>query len=200
MITSLAASSFIWFREGLEAFLIIQATWMLTTNTRQRLALTLSTLLAIASSITLGYFAIEYIQKDFDRVEAYTALVASALLFWTAWFCHGASQHLHNIKHTLTNNQVKGTVLALAVIVYLTVFREGAEIVAFLSALYVAGASLTSIGLGAVIGLGALGLVGYTVSKRVQKIPVAKIFKTSRWLFMLMAVYFLYYGIHELLE
>ncbi len=200
MTTALLAPSFIWFREGLEAFRIIQTAWMLTTNTRQRLTLAFSTLFAVISAMALGYFAIEYIQKDFDRVEAYTALVVSALLFWTAWFCHGASLHLHNIKHILTNSQVKGTVLALAVIVYLTVFREGAEIVAFLSALYVSGTSLANIGLGAVIGLGALGLVGYTVSKRIRKIPVAKIFKTSRWLFMLMAVYFLYYGIHELLE
>lgn len=200
MTTALLAPSFIWFREGLEAFLIIQTAWMLATTYKQQLTLALSTLFAVISAVTLGYFAIEYIQKDFDSVEAYTALVASVLLFWTAWFCHGASQHMNDIKQHLTNSSAQGTMLALAVVVYLTVFREGAEIVAFLSALYVSGTSLADIGFGAVIGLGLLGLVGIVIAKRLKRIPVAQIFKTSRWLFTLMAVYFLYYGIHELLE
>ena len=79
-------------------------------------------------------------------------------------------------------------------------FREGAEIVAFLTALMYAGTSVMSIGLGAVIGLGALLVVGMLASKQLKKIPVAKIFRASRWIFTVLAVYFLYYGIHELLE
>ena len=59
MTTALLAPSFIWFREGLEAFLIIQTAWMLTTTHKQQLTLALSTLFAVISAVALGYFAIE---------------------------------------------------------------------------------------------------------------------------------------------
>ena len=196
-MTGTLAPTFIWFREGLEAYLIIQMAWLMVVNTRQKLTILGSTALALVCATILGYFAQQFIVNDFEAVEGWTALAASGLLFWTAWFCHGAVQHTKTIQNNLRSN---GPILALALIVFLTVFREGAEIVAFLTALIYAGTSMVSIGLGAVIGLGALFVVGMLASKQIKKIPVAKIFKTSRWIFTALAVYFLYYGIHELLE
>ena len=54
--------------------------------------------------------------------------------------------------------------------------------------------------MGAVFGLGALLIVGIVASKQIKKIPVAKIFRASRWIFTALAVYFLFYGFDELLE
>lgn len=196
-LTSIAAPSFIWFREGLEAYLIIQMAWMMVSTHKQKFTIVASTALALISAGLLGYFAVDYIQNDFDAVEGWTALAASGLLFWTAWFCHGAAQHTNELKDNINNN---GPALALALIVFLTVFREGAEIVAFLTALWVAGTSVASIGTGALIGLGLLAILCMVASKQLKKIPVAKIFRTSRWIFTALAVYFLYYGLHELLE
>ena len=194
-MTGITAATFIWFREGLEAYLIVQMAWLMANTTRQRLTVLASTALALVASAVLGYFAIDFIQNDFDAVEAWTALAASALLFWTAWFCHGAAQHINDIK-----NNMSGSMTALALIVFLTVFREGAEVVAFLSGLWVAGTTLTDIGIGAVAGIGALAVVCYIFSNRIKRIPVGRIFRASRWIFTALAVYFLYYGIHELLE
>ena len=196
-MTGTLAPTFIWFREGLEAYLIIQMAWLMVINTRQKLTILGSTALALVCATILGYFAQQFIANDFEAVEGWTALAASGLLFWTAWFCHGAVQHTKTIQNNLKSN---GPIFVLALIVFLTVFREGAEIVAFLTALMYAGTSVTSIGLGAVIGLGALLIVGIVASKQIKKIPIAKIFRTSRWIFTALAVYFLYYGIHELLE
>ena len=194
-MTGITASTFIWFREGLEAYLIVQMAWLMTHNFRQRAVVLGSTVVAMLASVVLGYFAIDYIKNDFDTVEAWTALVASGLLFWTAWFCHGASQHMDSIKQ-----KMHGSMMALAVIVFLTVFREGAEVVAFLSGLWVAGTSLMDIGIGAIVGIGALAVVCYAFSNQIKRIPVGKIFKISRWMFTALAIYFAYYGIHELLE
>jgi len=196
-MTGILAPTFVWFREGLEAYLIVAMAWIMVANTRQKLTIAGSTFLALVGAGILGYFAQHYITNDFEAVEGWTALAASGLLFWTAWFCHGAVQHTKTIQNNLRNN---GPILALAIIVFLTVFREGAEIVAFLTALWVAGTSITNIGIGAIIGLGALLIVGISASKQIKKIPVAQIFKTSRWIFTILAIYFLYYGIHELLE
>lgn len=194
-MTGITASTFIWFREGLEAYLIVQMAWLMAQDLQQRATVLASTVLALVCSAALGYFAIDYINNDFDRVEAWTALAASALLFWTAWFCHGASQHMKDIK-----NNMSGSMWALAVIVFLTVFREGAEVVAFLSGLWVAGTSLSDIGTGAIIGIGLLATVCYLFSNRIKMIPIGKIFKASRWIFTALAVYFLYYGLHELID
>ena len=196
-MTGTLAPTFIWFREGLEAYLIIQMAWLMVINTRQKLTILGATAFALICAMILGYFAQQFIANDFEAVEGWTALAASGLLFWTAWFCHGAVQHTKTIQNNLRSN---GPIFVLALIVFLTVFREGAEIVAFLTALMYAGTSVTSIWLGAVIGLGALLIVGIVASKQIKKIPIAKIFRTSRWVFTALAVYFLYYGIHELLE
>jgi high-affinity iron transporter len=194
-MTGITAATFIWFREGLEAYLIVQMAWLMAQNQKQRLTVLSSTTLALLASAVLGYYAIDYIQNDFDRIEAWTALAASGLLFWTAWFCHGAAQHMKDIQNNMT-----GGMWALAVIVFLTVFREGAEVVAFLSGLWVAGTSLRDIGFGAVAGIGALAIVCYVFSNRIKQIPIGRIFRASRWIFTALAMYFLYYGIHELLE
>jgi high-affinity iron transporter len=194
-MTGITAATFIWFREGLEAYLIVQMAWLMAQNQKQRLTVLSSTALALLASAVLGYYAIDYIQNDFDRIEAWTALAASGLLFWTAWFCHGAAQHMKDIQNNMT-----GGMWALAVIVFLTVFREGAEVVAFLSGLWVAGTSLRDIGFGAVAGIGALAIVCYVFSNRIKQIPIGRIFRASRWIFTALAMYFLYYGIHELLE
>lgn len=194
-MTGLTASTFIWFREGLEAYLIVQMAWLMTHNFIQRAVVVGSTVAAMLASVVLGYFAIDYIKNDFDAVEAWTALAASGLLFWTAWFCHGASQHIDSIKQNMDRSMAM-----LSIIVFLTVFREGAEVVAFLSGLWVAGTSLTAIGLGAIAGIGALAVVCLIFSNQIRKIPVGKIFRASRWIFTALAIYFLYYGIHELLE
>ena len=194
-MTGLTASTFIWFREGLEAYLIVQMAWLMTNDPRQRMVLLGSTALALVSAMVLGYFALDFINNDFAQVEAWTAIAASALLFWTAWFCHGAAQHMKDIK-----DQMTGSMIALATIVFLTVFREGAEIVAFLSGLWVAGTSISDIGTGALVGLGALAIICYVFSNRIKMIPIGRIFRASRWVFTALALYFLYYGIHELLE
>jgi len=195
-MTGTLAPTFIWFREGLEAYLIVQMAWLMVINYRQKITILGSTALALICAMILGFFAQQFIANDFKAVEGWTALAASGLLFWTAWFCHGAVQHTKTIQANLKSN---GPILALALIVFLTVFREGAEIVAFLTALIYAGTSMVSIGLGAVIGLGALFVVGMLASKQIKKIPIAKIFRASRWIFTALAGYFLYYGIHELL-
>jgi len=194
-MTGITASTFIWFREGLEAYLIVQMAWLMANTHKQKLTVMASTATALIASVVLGYFAIDFIQNDFDSVEAWTALAASALLFWTAWFCHGASQHTNDIK-----KHMSGSMMALALIVFLTVFREGAEVVAFLTGLWVAGTSMSDIGIGAVLGIGVLAVVCYIFSNQIKSIPVGRIFKASRWIFTALALYFLYYGVHELLE
>ena len=196
-MTGLASSTFIWFREGLEAWLIVQMAWLMIQNNQQRLTILGSTLAAIFAAGALAFGAREFVANDFDAVEGWTALVAAGLLFWTAWFCHSAAQHMDQNRDNINSN---GSLAALSLIVFLTVFREGAEIVVFLTGVYVAGTSLIDIGIGAVLGLAGLAVLVWSASAQIKRIPVRKIFRSSRYIFTALAIYFTYYGLHELLE
>lgn len=197
MTAGLLGSSIVWFREGFEIWLILQMTFLLVSNNRQKIVLLTSSFLGVLSALILGVLAKEFVEKDFAFIEGITAIIASGLLFWTAWYCHGAQKNLKLIQENLKND---GSIFALAAVVFLTVLREGAEIVVFLSGLYVAGSSLFDLSAGAIIGLGILVLVAFFATQKLKKIPVSKIFSSSKWLFTILASYFLYYGIHELIE
>ncbi|MEE2695442.1 MAG: FTR1 family protein [Pseudomonadota bacterium] len=197
MSPGLAGSSIVWFREGFEIYLILQMAFLLIQNNKQKIALSFSTFLGILSATFMGIIAKEFVEKDFAFIEATTAIIESLLLYWTAWYCHGAQKNAALIKENLKNN---GSILALSIVVFLTVFREGAEIVVFLTGLYVAGSSLLDLGFGAILGLGLLIIIAFFASRKLKKLPVAKVFASSKWAFTILATYFLYYGIHELLE
>mgnify|MGYP003956275043 CR=1 FL=1 len=197
MTPGLVGSTIVWFREGFEIWLILQMAWLMVQNQKQKIVLFSSTAIGICVAFALGGFAKEFVEKDFEFVEAITAILASLLLFWTAWYCHSAQKNVEIIRENLKNN---GSIIALAIVVFLTVIREGAEIVMFLSGLYVAGSTFLDIGLGAFTGLSLLLLVAFYAAKKLKKIPVSKIFSSSKWLFTCLAIYFLYYGIHEMME
>ena len=197
MNAGLLGSSVVWFREGFEIYLIVQMAFLMIQNKKQSITLIASTLLGAFSAIILALLAKDFVERDFAFVEAVCALVASGLLFWTAWYCHGAQKNVELIKDNLKNN---GSMTALAIVVFLTVFREGAEIVVFLSGLYIAGSSLIDLGFGAVIGLSLLLVIAIFATKKLRKLPIKQVFASSKWLFTILASYFLYYGIHELLE
>tara|TARA_B100001996_G_scaffold365545_1_gene335528 strand:- start:188 stop:781 length:594 start_codon:yes stop_codon:yes gene_type:complete len=197
MTPGLAGSSIVWFREGFEIYLILQMAFLLIQNNKQKIVLLSSSLLGIFSAIILGVVAKEFVQNDFEYIEAITAIFASFLLYWTAWYCHGAQKNAAVIKENLKEN---GSILALAIVVFLTVLREGAEIVVFLTGLYVAGSSIFDLSAGAIVGLSLLFCIAFVATKRLKKLPISRVFESSKWLFTLLATYFLYYGIHELLE
>ena len=66
-MTGTLAPTFIWFREGLEAYLIVQMAWLMVTNYRQKITILGSTALALVCAIILGYFAQQFIANDFDQ-------------------------------------------------------------------------------------------------------------------------------------
>jgi hypothetical protein len=69
-------------------------------------------LAALIGAGALGYGAQQLITSNFREIEAWTAITASGLLFWTAWFCHGAAQHFQDIKSNIVS---RGSLAVLAV-------------------------------------------------------------------------------------
>jgi len=83
---------------------------------------------------------------------------------------------------------------------FFIIFREGIEVLMFLTGIYVKDPNLSLIGLGILVGLVILVIAIKVADYQIKKLPVQKIFLYSRWLFTVLAVYFLYTGIHEILE
>jgi high-affinity Fe2+/Pb2+ permease len=74
------------------------------------------------------------------------------------------------------------------------------ETVLFLTGIYTDYPNVGLIGLGILVGLVILVIAIKAADYQIKKLPVRKIFFYSRWLFSILAVYFLYTGIHEILE
>jgi high-affinity Fe2+/Pb2+ permease len=68
-----------------------------------------------------------------------------------------------------------------------------------MSAIIVDAKDTIMVSLGSLIGLVFLVVVGLISHRQIKKLPIGKIFKTSRWIFGALAVYFLYTGITELI-
>jgi high-affinity Fe2+/Pb2+ permease len=146
------------------------------------------------ATLLLGASTIAWLGSDvnLERFEALIAILTGALLGWVAWFCHGAAQHVKDLPKT--------SILALGTAAFFIIFREGIEVLLFLTGIYVKDPDLSLIVLGILVGLVVLVISIKVADYQIKKLPVRKIFFYSRWLFSVLAVYFLYTGIHELLE
>jgi len=194
-MTPLLSSAFVIFREGFETWLIVVLALATTNgNSAQTRAVWISVIVGFLATLLLGASTIAWLGSDanLERFEALIAILTGALLAWVAWYCHGAAQHVKDLPKT--------SVLALGTAVFFIIFREGVEVLLFLTGIYVKDPNLSLIGLGILVGLVLLVIAIKAADYQIKKLPVRKIFFYSRWLFSVLAVYFLYTGIHEFME
>ena len=194
-MTPLLASTFVVAREGFEAWLIaIIAMSMAGTNTKQVRIIILAVIASIIATLALGSATVQFLgnHANIERFEALISVITGGLLAWVAWFCHGASQHVKQLPYSSS--------WLLGLSVFGIMFREGVEIVVFLSGIIVDSMDGYSVGLGILVGLVILVLLAKVSYNQIQKLPVRNIFKISRWIFGALAVYFLYNGVHEIVE
>lgn len=189
--TVITNAALIVFREGLEAILIIAAITASMIGARRYLRKPVyrGALLAIPASIAsyaamvalLGSFA-----KYGEKVEAIVGLMAIAVLlvvlnwflhkvYWTEWI----ATHRKKTKELTAAVGVGAaaggaTVFGLYALGFESVFREGMETVLFLQALQLA-AGTGPVLIGVLIGLTAMGIVGFLTFKLESKLPYKKL-------------------------
>jgi high-affinity iron transporter len=194
-MTPLLSSAFVIFREGFETWLIVVLALASTGgNLKQQRSIWISVIAAFIATILLGSATAAWLgdHANLERFEALIAIITGVILAWVAWFCHGAAQHVKDLP--------KHSVWALGTATFAIIFREGVETVLFLTGIYADYPNVGLIGLGILVGLVILVIAIKAADYQIKKLPVRKIFFYSRWLFSILAVYFLYTGIHELLE
>ncbi|GJE69463.1 FTR1 family protein [Methylorubrum podarium] len=130
------------FREGLEALLVIAAlaAFLRRANAAERIApVYAGALAAVAASVVMAWvFATYYDGNHSDLFEAAVMLAAAVLLFYmSGWmFVRQDPKAWQADLNRLAERALgAGTVLSLAGIAFLAVFREGAETILFVHAL-----------------------------------------------------------------
>jgi FTR1 family protein len=194
-MTALLSSAFVIFREGFEVWLImVLALASIGGNTTQQRTIWFSAIAAFIATILLGSATAAWLgnHANLERFEALIAIITGVILAWVAWFCHGAAQHIKDLP--------RHSAWALGITVFFIIFREGVEVVLFLTGIYADYPSIGLIGLGILVGLVTLVIAIKVANYQIKKLPVRQIFLYSRGLFTALAVYFLYSGIHELIE
>ncbi|HYU19950.1 MAG TPA: FTR1 family protein [Chloroflexota bacterium] len=135
-----------------------------------------------------------------ELLEGVTSLAAAAMLVYVSYWLHsqarlGAWQRYIEDKSTAA--LARNSLLSLALVAFLAVFREGAETVLF----YVGIApsiSLRDLALGIGMGVAGLGAVGVLMLVAGVKLPVRPFFLVTGTLLYYLAFKFVGTGIHAL--
>ncbi|MFW9823691.1 MAG: FTR1 family protein [Candidatus Thorarchaeota archaeon] len=205
----LITPTFLAFREGLEATLIVVIILLYLKKTNQRsyrrfvylgalLAVFLSIVFAIVFSMLLGGFTglLEEIFEGFTFVISGIFIVT--LVLWVSKEGPRMRQHLEaKIEHSIERQKA----FSISILTFVVIIREGIELVLLLTG----SSSIGSINqaasiIGSIIGLGISIIVGLLTFYGIRTIDLSKFFKITNVILILFATGLITYGIHEFIE
>jgi high-affinity iron transporter len=204
------ASLMIYFREGIEAALIVGA--LLATLRRlgrseAARSVHAGWLLALPAGVVTWWIFDRVLVLGADRrelVEASVAILAAAVLFSVSfWLVSRAESHrwMSYLRQSVEQTVARPSLLTLAGIAFIAAYREAAETVLFTRALL-----LSSEGSGIQVALGALSgtllavAAAFVMNRTVRSLPIAPFFAVSGALLCLLAISFAGAGIYGLVR
>lgn len=203
-------SFLITFREVIEASLIVATILGILVKLKQHKEIKTVWLATIAAALVsilllgLGSLAGLKVHELFESHEAYiegSLMVLSALFItWAVFFLHTyfgqyKAHLLQKIKATVEQEEQRG----LFALVFTAVFREGFEIVLFLSTVYFSS-NPQSILTGFTLGAGGALLIAFGLFTATLRLPVFYAFRATSILLILFAAGLLARGVHEFAE
>jgi high-affinity iron transporter len=200
------ANYLIGLREGLEAALVvgILVAYVVRTGNRDRLApIWIGVGVAVAASIAVGAL-LTYTSRSlsFEAQEAFggiMSIIAVAFVTWMVFWMRRQARHLKGELHGKVDAAMAGGVVALAVMSFVAVGREGLETALFLWAAQSAGDGSSPL-VGAVLGLVTATVVGWLLYKGSVRINLAQFFRITGAGLIIVAGGVLAYGMHDLWE
>lgn len=204
-------SFLITFREVVEAAFIVVTLLGIVTNLKlfhaRRTVWQATAFAAILSVALIGIAGIlglklhtVYVGRVEEITEGVLMFISAIFITWAVFFLHNFfSQQkgllLQKVKKTIEEQEFKG----LFILVFTAVFREGFEIVLFLSTIFIS-TNPQDIFIGSFIGI-FLGIVlSLLLFKTTQRLPMVYAFRITSILLVLFAAGLLARGVHEFAE
>lgn len=198
------------FREVIEASLIVATILGILVKLNQKKGIK-TVWLASGTALVVSIFLLglgslvglkvhELFEENEPYIEGSFMFISAIFITWAVFFLHNyfgkyKLKLLQKIKTTIAQEEQRG----LFVLVFTATFREGLEIVLFLSTIYFSS-NLENIFAGFLAGtLGALSIT-FGLFTTTLKLPVFYAFKTTSILLILFAAGLLARGIHEFTE
>jgi len=202
------SSLLITLREGLEAALIIGIilAYLARTDNRQGFkSVWLGVIFAVAASLAAGVvifvLAGEFGGRAEEIFEGAAMFIAAGVLTWMIlWMRKQAvniKAHLHAQIESVLNS---GSSLALMILAFVVIVREGIETVLFLFAATRVAESPALFAAGGFLGLTAAVVIGYALYKGAYKLNLRTFFNVTSLVLIVFAGGLLAHGIHEFHE
>ena len=201
-------SALILLREGLEALLIIMALLSFLTNAKQQAmrkwvyvgagaGLALSIVVAIMMSTVLQSVTIG---NDREMMEGYVGLVAAALMIGVGIWMHQKSNVAswnRYISKQMGQAISKGSILAMASVSFLSVFREGAETIVFYAGIAPKMSTMEFV-MGILLAVVILVIVAVVFMKLSHRVPIHRFFAVATILIYVLAFKIIGVSLHTL--
>jgi high-affinity iron transporter len=137
-----------------------------------------------------------------ELVEAVVGLLAAAVLFSVSFWMISKAESRHwmgYLRRQLETTLTRRSLLLLAGLSYLAVYREAAETVLFTQALLLESeGQAAQVWIGALAGLAAVAAIAMALGRSVMKLPLGPFFAVSGALLCVLSVSFAGTGLHEL--
>lgn len=195
-------------REGLEAALVISILLVYVKRTnRQSLVrwVTYGVIAAVVGSALVAY-GLDSISGELEAtVEPIFAgtvsFVAVIFVTWMIfWMKKSARTISGDLRNKLDNAAVSGGQVAVALMAFVAVIREGAETAVFFWAAAQATGNASASLIGLLLGLGTAVALGWAIYESTASINLPKFFRATGVLLVFVAAGVLSYGIHEFQE
>jgi high-affinity iron transporter len=208
MSSVLVQAALILLREGLEAMLVIAALagYLRKVDSAHRVkALYLGALAAIAASIVTAWaFAVFNSGNHNDLLEAFVIIAAAAIMLYVSgWLMIKQDPQAWKafVSSKADEALAQDTAWAVGMLAFLSVFREGAETVLFITALAGAeGGWSAGLFMGLLIGAVALAALFYVINGIARRIPLRPLFIFTSVFLFVMGVKFIGDAIQEFQE
>ncbi len=195
-------------REGLEAALIVSiiAAFLIQRGQRRGLrhmwaGVALAIGLCAVAAIALAVVGSRLPFKAKETMGGVLSVVAVAgVTYMVVWMRRHARELKGHLENQAAAAIVTGSALGLAVMAFFAVLREGLETAVFMLAAFSNSRDPLAAGLGAVVGVGVAVGLGWAIYRGGVKINLARFFKVTGVVLVLVAAGLLSYAVHEFAE